>query len=41
MDIVVSPLRFGAGTKGKLLTYASYNLPVICSDVSVEGTFRK
>lgn len=38
MDLAVSPLRFGAGTKGKILTYATYNLPVICSKISVEGT---
>lgn len=41
MDLAVSPLRFGAGTKGKLLTYATYNLPVICSKISVEGTLLK
>lgn len=38
MDLAISPLRYGAGTKGKLLTYATYNLPVICSKISVEGT---
>ena len=38
VDIAISPLRYGAGTKGKILTYAMHNLPVICSKISVEGT---
>ena len=38
IDIAISPLRYGAGNKGKMLTYAMYNLPTVCSPISVEGT---
>lgn len=38
IDIAISPLRYGAGAKGKIISYAMYSLPVICSDISIEGT---
>ena len=41
IDIAISPLRYGAGNKGKILTYAMFNMPVICSNISVEGTIFK
>ena len=41
IDIAISPLRYGAGNKGKILTYAMFNIPVICSNISVEGTIFK
>jgi glycosyltransferase involved in cell wall biosynthesis len=33
----ISPLRFGAGVKGKVNQSMSYGLPVVASPVSVEG----
>lgn len=38
IDIAVSPLRYGAGTKGKIISYAMHYLPIICSKTSIEGT---
>ena len=35
--LFVSPLRFGAGVKGKLVTSASYGLPIIASKITLEG----
>ena len=36
-NLFVSPLRFGAGVKGKLVTSASYGLPIIASKITIEG----
>ena len=33
----MSPLRFGAGIKGKLATCIAYSMPVIASKISTEG----
>lgn len=35
--LFVSPLRFGAGIKGKLATCIAYSMPVIASKISIEG----
>ena len=35
--LFVSPLRFGAGVKGKLVTSVSYGLPIIASKITLEG----
>jgi len=35
--LFVSPLRFGAGVKGKIVTSASYGLPIIASKITLEG----
>ncbi len=36
-DIFVSPLRFGAGVKHKILTSWAMKIPVIATDISLEG----
>ena len=33
----VAPLRYGAGVKGKILTSLSYGLPVVASNIAIEG----
>jgi len=35
--LFVSPLRYGAGIKGKLATSISYGLPIIASKMTIEG----
>ena len=35
--LMVAPLRFGAGIKGKLATSFSYGLPVVATQVAAEG----
>ncbi len=35
--VLVAPLRFGAGVKGKLLTSMSYGVPVVTTSVGNEG----
>ena len=35
--LFVSPLRYGAGIKGKLATSVSYGLPIIASKMTIEG----
>ena len=37
--LMVAPLRFGAGIKGKLGTSFSYGLPVVASTIAAEGMF--
>jgi glycosyltransferase involved in cell wall biosynthesis len=36
--VAVSPLRFGAGFKGKIATSLAYGLPVVGTPVALEGT---
>jgi glycosyltransferase involved in cell wall biosynthesis len=36
--VLVAPLRFGAGTKGKIGDALSYGLPVVTTSVGAEGT---
>ena len=36
--LFVSPLRFGAGVKGKITQAISFGLPIVGTDMSVEGT---
>jgi glycosyltransferase involved in cell wall biosynthesis len=35
--VFVSPLRFGAGMKGKILSAMSYGVPVVTTSIGVEG----
>ena len=35
----VSPLRFGAGVKGKIGQALEYTLPVLTTDIGAEGMF--
>lgn len=35
--VFVSPLRFGAGAKGKVMSALSYGLPIVSTSVGVEG----
>jgi GT2 family glycosyltransferase/SAM-dependent methyltransferase len=35
--VFVSPLRFGAGVKGKVLNAMSYGLPVVSTSIGIEG----
>jgi glycosyltransferase involved in cell wall biosynthesis len=35
--VSISPLRYGAGVKGKINTAMSYGLPVVATTASVEG----
>jgi glycosyltransferase involved in cell wall biosynthesis len=35
--VFISPLRFGAGLKGKILNAISYGLPVVSSSIGTEG----
>lgn len=37
--LMVAPLRFGAGIKGKLGTSFSYGLPVVASSIAAEGMY--
>jgi hypothetical protein len=37
MKISVSPLRWGAGVKGKINSAMKYGVPVVCTAVSTEG----
>lgn len=39
--LFVSPLRFGAGVKGKITQAISFGLPIVGTDMSVEGTNMK
>lgn len=34
----ISPLRYGAGIKGKIVTSLSYGVPVVATSIAVEGT---
>jgi GT2 family glycosyltransferase/tetratricopeptide (TPR) repeat protein/uncharacterized HAD superfamily protein/hypoxanthine phosphoribosyltransferase len=36
--VVVAPLRYGAGLKGKIVESLSYGVPVVTTSVGVEGT---
>ena len=36
--LTVAPLRYGAGTKGKVASSMSYGVPCVSSDFGVEGT---
>jgi glycosyltransferase involved in cell wall biosynthesis len=35
--VMVAPLRYGAGVKGKINTAMSYGIPVVATEVAVEG----
>ena len=37
--LMVAPLRFGAGIKGKLGTSFSYGLPVVATSIAAEGMY--
>jgi O-antigen biosynthesis protein len=37
--VMVAPLRFGAGIKGKLGTSFSYGLPVVATSIAAEGMY--
>ena len=37
-QLSVAPLRYGAGTKGKVASSMSYGVPCVSSDFGVEGT---
>jgi len=39
IKISVSPLRYGAGVKGKVITSMSYGLPVVGTSIAFEGIF--
>ncbi|HWP95042.1 MAG TPA: glycosyltransferase [Gammaproteobacteria bacterium] len=39
--LMVAPLRYGAGIKGKIGTSFSYGLPVVASKIAVEGMYLK
>jgi glycosyltransferase involved in cell wall biosynthesis len=36
--VVVAPLRYGAGIKGKIGEAAMYGVPFVCTDIAAEGT---
>lgn len=36
-DVVVAPLRFGAGTQNKVLEAMSVGVPVVCTDIGFKG----
>ena len=37
--LVVAPLRYGAGIKGKLGESAAYGVPFVCTSIATEGTY--
>jgi len=37
--VVVAPLRFGAGIKGKLGEAAMHGVPFVCTEIASEGTY--
>ncbi|EQM68733.1 glycosyltransferase [Pseudomonas tohonis] len=37
MRVCISPLRYGAGMKGKIMTSMSHGLPVVASTIAIEG----
>ncbi len=37
IKFMVSPLRWGAGSKGKIATALSYGIPCICSETTIDG----
>jgi glycosyltransferase involved in cell wall biosynthesis len=39
--LVVAPLRYGAGIKGKLGESASHGVPFVCTTIAIEGTFME
>lgn len=39
--IMVAPLRYGAGIKGKIATSLSFGLPVVASSIATEGMFLR
>ena len=39
--LVVAPLRYGAGIKGKLGESASHGVPFVCTNIAIEGTFME
>ena len=39
--IVVAPLRYGAGIKGKLGESAAHGVPFVCTSIATEGTFME
>lgn len=39
--LMIAPLRYGAGIKGKIATSLSYGLPVVASSIAVEGMFLR
>ena len=39
--LVVAPLRYGAGIKGKLGESASHGVPFVCTSIAIEGTFME
>jgi glycosyltransferase involved in cell wall biosynthesis len=36
-DLVIAPLRFGAGVKGKVVEAMAYGVPVVTTDVGAQG----
>ena len=39
--LVVAPLRYGAGIKGKLGESASHGVPFVCTTIAIEGTLME
>ena len=39
--VVVAPLRYGAGIKGKLGESAAHGVPFVCTSIATEGTFMQ
>ena len=36
-DVVIAPIRFGAGLKGKILEAAKHGKPIVATDIAMEG----
>jgi len=36
-DVVIAPIRYGAGLKGKILEAAKYERPIVATNIAMEG----